>query len=363
MTYTPRWSDPRIQQRIRRAIGFAAGVMSPESSQAWSTRYIDQWFGQQQNPLSRYLRQQLLIETNSRWNKDTGECKQYRLNSSGVRFLSDAIGVVADDNTQLYPIVLQVAQSQYQTELTSGTFEYNDQSSRLWHPLQSFRREIKQSVLEQNGYLYHYDIQACAMTLIHQHSQRVPEVIVDGVWQSGPMDLYLFALRDYLRDRNTVRQQIATDTDIDPVIVKRMINALLAGARLSAHPETEIYQMLNGDLARIQFLQQHQYLTDLRADIKTCWDYIRPTIPPRFSNNTKSGRPRRLPMSSRQKWMLYFDLERQVLNEIRTYLSERGHRYFLEHDGWSCDHLVDQQELAQFIHERTGFDVEFELKK
>jgi hypothetical protein len=69
-----------------------------------------------------------------------------------------------------------------------------------------------------------------------------------------------------------------------------------------------------------------------------------------------------LPISSRQKWGVYFDLERQVLNEIREFLLETNNRHFLEHDGWSCEQEVDQIALQQRIHERTGFRVEFELE-
>jgi hypothetical protein len=229
--------------------------------------------------LSRYLRQQLLIETNSHWNKDTGKCKEYVLNPTGVQHLCDCIGLTKNNTTtQLHHIVVEVAQAEYNPELATGNFVYNDKSNRLWHPLQNFRRAFKQHVLEQNGYQYHYDIECCAMTLIHQHAQRRPEIQHQGRWQQGPMDLYLFALRDYLRDRHGVRQQIAHDVAADPEIIKRIINALLAGAKLSCSPTTEIYRLLSGDVARIRCLQQHQYLTQLRADIKTCWDYIKPTL-------------------------------------------------------------------------------------
>jgi hypothetical protein len=362
MSYQPNFQDPRVRARIKRAIGFVTGVLSPVRPHAWSTRYIDEWLGSQRNSVSKYLREQLLIVTNEsyQWGEKS-QCKQYILNQSGVDRLTEAIGITQITTTKQYPIVVDLVESEYQSQFESGDFVYNDQSSRLWHPLQNFRREIKQTVLEQNGYQHHYDIECCAMTLIHQHSQRIPEVIQDSKWQSGPMDLYLFALRDYLRDRKTIRQQIALEADIDTDTVKRIVNALLAGAKLSANPDTEIYQMLDGDIARIRFLQQHKYLTDLRADIKTCWDYIKITIPPRMITTT-TGRIRRLPLSSRQKWMLYFDLERQVLNEIREFLRDNNIRHFLEHDGWSCESEIDLDCLSQRVFEKTGFRVEFEKK-
>lgn len=361
MAYQPLFSDPRVQRRIRRAIGFASGAIHPQKSRPWSTRYIDKWFGSQRNELSKYLRQQLLIETNGHWNKDTGQCKEYLLNQSGVDFLCDSIGLTKNTTTQLHHIVVEVAQAEYNQELASGNFTYNDKSSRLWHPLQNFRRAIKRDVLNTAGYQYHYDVECCAMTLIHQYAQRIPEIIHQGKWCQGPMDLYLFALREYLRDRTAIRNQIAQDCGCDADLIKRIINALLAGAKLSANTDSQIYQMISGDVAKIRQLQQHEYLTQLRKDIKVMWDYIKPTMS-RRSKTQVNGQERMLPISSSQKWMVYFDLERRVLNEIREFLSETNNKHFLEHDGWSCEQAVDLQTLRERVHVRTGFKIEFELK-
>jgi hypothetical protein len=199
------------------------------------------------------------------------------------------------------------------------------------------------------------------MTLIHQHSQRIPEVVLDHKWQQGPMDLYLFALRDYLRNRQEIRAEIAQAAEMPEDLVKRIINALLAGAKLSTNKDSQIYQMLSGDIARIRFLQQHKYLNELRADIKVIWDYIKPTLP-RRSKADKNLKQRMLPISSKQKWSVYFDLERQVLNEVREFLCERNIKHFLEHDGWSCASELDVQELQKRILERTGFQIEIEKK-
>jgi hypothetical protein len=176
------------------------------------------------------------------------------------------------------------------------------------------------------------------------------------------MDLYLFALRDYLRDRSARRAQLAQDCDVEPEVIKRIINALLAGAKLSCNSNTEIYHLLDGDRAQIRFLQQHEWLTQLRADIKTCWDYIQPTLP-RRSRRLASGRERMIPISSRQKWGVYFDLERRILNEVREFLEENNIRHFLEHDGWSCESEIDHTSLSARVLERTGFQVRFEMKQ
>lgn len=366
MSYTPNFSDPRTRARVKKSIGFAAGVFSPVKSASWSTRYIDKWFGCNSNDLGNYIRNQLLIVTDDSYSKDKNQCKEYILNTQGIDYLKQQMGMSTQPTSR---IVLQAGTDEYKQELDTGAFVYNDKSSRLWHPLQNFRRESKRNILENSGFNYHYDIQCCAFTLIHQYSQQIPEVLEDyqmrsqtrKKWKQGPMDLYLFAMREYLHDRQKIRDEIAQATEVDSDSIKSLLNALLAGAKLSTSPKSDIFKMFDGDKARIQFLQQHEFLNQLREDIKTCWDYIAPTLP-RRSKQDKNKKERMLGISSKQKWGVYFDLERRVLNEVRDFLSESNNKHFLEHDGWSCANEIDQLALKQRIYANTGFQIEFELK-
>ena len=136
-TYQPNFNNPRVISRCKLALGFACGVMSETKSHPWSTRYIDKFFGNQRNDLSRYLRKTLLICTDefycfNQLDAKKNKCKEYRLNVEGVRFLKEALKTT---NIQIYPSVVKVAQVDHLDELTSGNFTYNDKSNRLWHPL------------------------------------------------------------------------------------------------------------------------------------------------------------------------------------------------------------------------------------
>lgn len=345
--YKPNFNDPRTIARVKQAMGFACGVMSLTKSRAWSSRYIDQHFGMSGRPLSKYLRKTLLICTDEyyRYNSgDANKCKEYKLNKEGVDFLT---GILADNNIQLYPSVTEVAQAPHIEELTSGEFTYTDLSNRLWHPLQRYRKQYREQVLSDHGYLHDYDIECAAPTLIHQYAQKLG------------MDLYLFALNKYLTDRTSIRQQIAQAIDLDESAVKEIINALFAGARISCHTESDIYHILNGDLARIEFLKQHEFITELVSDIKTCWEYITPQLSRR--RNAKTNRL--IPVTSKQKWNVYFELERVIINSVRTYLNEREIKYFLIHDGWACEREIDRDNLIEYVRNQTGFDVKFDYLK
>ena len=371
MIYSPNLQDPRVIRRIAQAYGFAQGVLGGNESHAWSTRYIDRYFGQQQHQLSQWLRQQLLICTSDRYNKDAGRAKEYQLNLKGASYIREVLkgtttaaqpawleltpkadlDLLHESGQRIYDqhAVAQWIRREFGAELDSGAFNYKDKSSRLWHPLQSVRKIYKQTILAQHNLRYHYDIQCAAPTLIHQHAQRQPD----------PMDLYLFALRRYLQDRDQVRRELSQATEVDIKTIKVLVNALFCGARLGNNPEFALSQLLNNDPARIAYLKQNKFITQLRDDIRTCWSYIEPSMS-RPSIVDKNNRTRRLPVSSKQKWARYFDLERIILNAVRDYMHERNYTYFLEHDGWACSHELDTCDLSDHVHDATGYRVKFE---
>jgi hypothetical protein len=172
------------------------------------------------------------------------------------------------------------------------------------------------------------------------------------------MDLYLFTLRDYLKDRTTHRERIARELGISKDTAKRIINALFAGARLSCNGKTDIYVELDCDAAKIKWLQQDEWLKKLRADIKVCWDYLveaRPEL--RVKRTDKNGKSSWAPLTPTNKWGIYFWLERQVIGAVREWLELTRNPHFLEHDGWNSQYEISIKETIDWIKYRTGFNV------
>lgn len=352
MSYEPNYNDPRVRKRIKKALGFVGSCFKETAPRAWSSRYIDKQLGNQKENLSKYLRSNLLICVNDRYNKDTGQCKKYIKNKTGYNLIRSSL-----NNTSRYYSVSEVTlikdwiKDEHKNELTTLDFKYEDKSNRLWNPLQRVRKSYKKEILRDVGLKYQYDIQSCAPTLIHQYSQKMQE----------PMDLYLFALCEYLKDRKSVRNQIAQDTEVSPDVIKVIINALLTGAQLGNNKKSDIYKLLNGDTARIEYLKQHPYICQLRADIKTCWDYIKPTLV-RKSIVNKNNKTQLLPISSKQKSNVYFQLERKILDAVIEFMTNTGDiKYFLEHDGWSCNKKLDDELLTKWIKDKTGYDIQLDV--
>jgi hypothetical protein len=362
MSYEPNYNDPRVRKRIRKALGFVGACVSETKPKGWSTRYIDKYLGHQKENLSKYLRSNLLTCINDRYNKDTGVCKKYIKNKTGYDLVRSLL-----KNKPLYYSVSEVSEitewvkNEHKTELTTLNFTYEDKANRLWHPLQRVRKQYKKIVFSEIGLKYQYDIQCCAPTLIHQHSQKIIEILQDNKYIQGPMDLYLFALRSYLKDRKSIRTMLATEAEMSEDHIKVIINALLAGAQLSNNKKSDIYKLLDGDIARITYLKQHPYIIELRNDIKTCWDYIKPTLYRRSIIN-KNNKKQVLPISSKQKANTYFQLERLVLEQVVEFMKQSGDiQYFLEHDGWVCSKELDKELLIKWIKDKTGYDIQLDM--
>jgi hypothetical protein len=355
MTYTPNFNDPRVISKAKRALGFSLGVLNETKPHPWSTRYLDRYFGQSQHQLSKWLRNQLLITTNDHWNKDTGVCKEYILNKTGCDYVESLIETRNLNNYITIPYcitsredaVKQWCRDEFKKEFTTKEFEYEFKSNRYWHPLQNVRSQYRKEVLAEINFKYQYDIDCCAPTLIMYHAHCLG------------MSEYLFAMRSYLKRKDTIRSMLARDLEIPVEVAKRIINSLFAGAKIANIDTNSIFNLLDNDLARLIALREHHYIIQLREEIKLCWDYIEEHYEKRYII-TKKGTQKRQRMNSKRKWGVYFQLEQQVMNVVRTYL-DSNNKCFLEHDGWTCENLVNTSELETIIKRETNFTVKLQF--
>jgi len=361
MTYQPNIQDPRVRKRIGTAYAFTRAVFTHKPKD-WSTRFIQQYFGK--NKLGTWLRSHLLICTNHHYNSLTGKCKYYKINSQGADYIRQLlIGISAHDQDRETPefdwgyidllqkqqfdqqVIVKFIQKEYGDELTNKDFKYSIKENRFFNPIQNIRSEYRTQALSLYGLKYQYDIEAAAPNLIHQHSQHLG------------MDLYLFALREYLNNRALVRTRLSRELDIDIKKAKILINALFCGARVGHGADFALSALLDHDPSRILWLKQDTYINQLRDDIKTCWEYIQPTMTRRTN-----ARGRLIPITPREKWLRYFELERTCMTPVIKYMKLNNIKYFLEHDGWTCDREIDIDELKTCVRNQTGFDVNFDRK-
>ena len=340
MTYTPNFNDPRVKKKCLRALGFVCSSLSYDKPRAWARVELDKWLGYQHRDLGQWLRKTLLVEQSARWNKDTGECKKWLLRESGVNHLCEIYNdyliaklPIANKVAKSTQIALDWAENEYQQQLTTGVFEYKEKSNRFWNDLQRIPSEIRKPLFAKHGYEYEYDIQACAPTLISQLARK------EGMTRPTPV------LDDFLANRQKYRIALAERIGCTERQSKEILNAIFAGAKLG--PGNAIATILNENRHQLDLLKTNVWFTSLRKDIKKCWDAIK--------SSEKSVR-----LSSRDKWMIYFGLEKSVMSVIRKQLIKEGNRYFLEHDGWRCESYIDPDSLRLSVRKQTGYDIQID---
>ena len=350
--YTPNFNDQRVVNRCKNAIGFACALTSKDKPRQLAQAFIEKHFGMSNNPLSQFLRRELLVCVDDTYDMHRKICKQYILNTTGLQLLRDRL----NGNKQVYntyPSIIQVddiavewANSQYEVELETLDFAYVEKSHRLYNNIQNIRREARAQLLALRGLRFDYDIDTAAPTLLYQHSFKTPSA-------TGQV---LSVIEHYINNKDSVRNRLSTESGLSVENIKGILNAMFSGGFLTTYARSSVFALCDKDPAVVKFLQQHPFILGLKADIKTMWEPIKADAKPEYYW-TKTNKHRKRPFNPRCKWNIYFKLERTVIDEIISYCKEIHTNYFLEHDGFRTDKRIDVQDLALYIQEGTGYSV------
>lgn len=338
MTYAPNFQDPRIQRAARKALTFVE-LYTKSTDVSWiSVKEIYRHFGNTTRPLGRWLKQQLLTVKDDYYNIATGQCKRYTKNSQGVQLVKELL-----NDPDFEPQLSQELRDQ----IESGDFAYEEKSHRLFNPVQFIPKRLRNSILHNKGYRYHYDIVAAAPNLLRQRALQL-----------NP-GLKTPALDQYLARRTQIRQQIAQQCQITENQAKTVVNALLQGGVISSWSTNKIFQELNYDYDAIKRLNNNEFICELKQDIREIWQSLRSEFPVRYLTD-KSGKTRRRRLSGREKSELYRELESSVGVVIRRYLKKNKCKSLWIHDGWACDKAVDPNQIVQEVRRQTGFVIELD---
>jgi hypothetical protein len=249
--------------------------------------------------------------------------------------------------------VVRLNSELYADELNAGQFEMKDQSDRYWHPLQNVKSELRTEILANHGFEHQYDIECCAPTLLLQLARK------------HGFDERSNFITPYIANRTPYRIDLAERAEMTIKQVKSVVNALFCGARIGNNSHFALTHVLEHDVAKIMYLQQDEGIIGLRNEIKTVWEYIieGEAIPRRYTIIKKgkhAGTKRRLPVNSKQKWGVYFSLEREVMTAILEYLRMNDNDCFIEHDGWTSKKPIDMEACIAFVFEKTGFRIKLD---
>ncbi len=338
MTYQPRFTDPRIQARVRRTLNFVELYLRPNRVNWVASSELYRIFGNTSREPGRYLKQAMLTVADPYYNQHTRACIRYRLNTEGVLKIKQLAGLA-----EFVPDVELVVLDQ----LATGEFEYETKSNRLFNPIQFYNREVRGRLLNNHGYRYNYDIEAAAPTLLLQQAQR-----------RNP-DFVAAALQQYIANRSLARQQIARACEITEDQVKFVINAVLQGAPVSCFRDSRIFNELNCNYDAVRRLQNNTALKEMQKDIRLMWQILKQDFPVRMTTD-RLGRTRSAKLSGRDKSGYYRQLESEVGRVIRRHLKRNSVRCLWLHDGWCCDRVVDTPALITEVRQQTGFVIQLD---
>ena len=363
--YTPNFNDPRTITRCKDALAFVCAYVSAEKDTPLSKMLMIEYFGQPQHKLAAYIKDTLLICTNHYYSIDNKISKKYIMNIYGVNFLTSKVYKENSDSistnvVQYEPSLeesIALIEKKYEKQLRdldNGTIQYTVKSDRYFVSLQNIRREVKKQVLAKHHFVHQYDIECCAPTLLYQFAQM------------NGLDEYLHGICNYLKNRTAWREEISRVSGLEVYQVKKIITSLFSGAILGANPQWDIFVSIGCNYEIMHILQNNQMIKELKSDISKMWSVLSKTVMSRtMTHNEVTGKSRLNKVTSKQKWNLYFRLERQVLDSVNGYLKLTNNKAFLEHDGWGTIDCIDQDLLKEHVRIKTGFKIslDYELVK
>jgi hypothetical protein len=356
--YAPNWTNPQVRRRAQTVLSYVDLFMSPSRATELSAADLTEAFGNQSNPLSAFLRDMLLVEASGSY-KIGHYAKLWKLDRFGRDKLTRQLDIANNGNGalggELEAQRSSFVMEKYGDELATLTFEYHDTSHRLFHGLQNIKREHKSAFWMEHGLPWNYDIAACAPTILFQLAERY----LKGHQASDQLVNLLFGtLQEYLQDRSTFRQHVADITGMSLNNAKRLINSLFNGARLARSAQCSAYQLMDFDYDAMTRLQHDPQVQRLRDDIGRMWRRIEDAkrFAPPLSNGVDKWKLR----NSKDKWGVYFENERAVLDVIRDYLHGTGNRVFTEHDGFRTERQIDVGELQAKIESESDLKLKIE---
>jgi hypothetical protein len=374
MKYKPNFNDPRVAKKVNTALKFVLRYLNHKRPSGCSQSQLNKYMGRSNDNLGNYLREKLLITTNDWYHKDRGITKQYIRNREGTEELITIITGISTrytvlsanalngsnhksqtnntHNTHIYHYSIQQvedkfvydgAKEDFEEQLTTGKFEYSEKPTfpRLMHPIQNMRTEYRNQLLEEYDFNYEYDIVCCAPSLILHHS-----------YQLGTGE-YMPTITDYITNRKEIRQTLANELEINPNTIKKIINAMFCGAYISNNAKySSVYKLLKQDNAKIVYMKENPWIQSLKQEIKHTWQQIKPYYP-QFIREVKGNKTRHQ-LYAKDKWYIYFRLERQMIDHVKTYLDMNNVKSFLIHDGWRTNQPLNLEDLQQYLYDKTG---------
>ena len=363
MTYQPNFNDPRIQRKIKKALGFLSSIFKDDKTEKWLTQaVIEKYIGRSDKDFGKYLRDKLLIETHQHSIKE-GKAKTYVLNQNGFEFLYEKsihlllVTAKNGEKRDTNELAIEWANETFRTELETKQFILEEKSHRLCSELQHIRSDVRHKLFAINGMPYSYDIKSASATILYQLHKKVPtKTGPKGGHISGYDGKQRIIIKTYVKHKDAIRKQLAYDTGITIEQSKKVFAAIFNRAKFTPHDKCDIYRTtLKKDTKALYRIIKHPFIKALRKEVNEMWNIINDLFLDRYTTIDKKTSKRRIKPS--ESFNLYFAEERKIIDAVMNLCSTRNISFFPEHDGWTISSHLSPDELEEHIRLVTGYDV------
>ena len=211
--------------------------------------------------------------------------------------------------------------------------------------LQGYHRSVRYASLRG---CYEYDLEAAHQNILVQLLDRkqinFPELDV---------------VREYVTNKQGIREQLATDLNTPIDTVKEILQALTYGAQLTSNKRQKIYESCEGDLELIDRVINNPWLKQFAGTFKIAHEHL---IGKNKIIKNAVGIKREIRKKTEAMAHILQGCERLILDVLITN-SEPNDVALLVHDCIVYYTPKSRTKLSRIVKENTGFDLEFSEKQ
>lgn len=245
--------------------------------------------------------------------------------------------------------ILAIKYSRYFQVLNgSEDMEYNERTYRLWSGLQNIKTELKPLFYKHTIYKHNYDISNAAITILLGYVESRLSINTQVEFPN---------IHYYLNNKNEIRKQVMDLFNLSYKDAKDVLMHLTNKGYISKSDQCRWKEITNDPFGTKlnKMRNQGHFLIDFYDEVKRMWKLAREIQRTEFDSELIPVDPK-----NEHRFNLYFFLERQILEVIKSQLNSAHISYLTEHDGFRTNLPVDVSKLEQAIFDQLQIRVKIE---
>ena len=207
--------------------------------------------------------------------------------------------------------------------------------------LQGYNKEVRYAALQG---CYAYDMESAHQSILLQLLEK-----------NGADFAQLDVLREYVNEKNAVRQRLSKELGLPIKTVKNILQALTYGARLSKSQQEAIYKACNSDMNAIERVVIHPWLRQYQQTFNQAHEVL---LGNKKTFKNVKGLPCKKTGKSARLAHLLQGYERVIIDTLIK-RAPNGIVALLLHDAIVLYGKTETKQLQELVKQDAGFDIRF----